>query len=126
MVIPLVIRVLVSWAVIAIALGVTAELLDSVTIDGGTGGLVWVSALFGLVNALLGPLLRLLSLPLTILTFGLFSLVVNALLLMITAGLTNYLDVGGFWSAVGAAFVVSLVAAVLDALLRMLVPDSSV
>jgi len=124
--VPLLIRVVVSWAVIAIALGVTAELLDDVTIDGGTAGLVWVSALFGLVNAALGPLLRLLSLPLTILTFGLFSLLVNAVLLLITAGISDYLDVGGFWSAVVAAFVVAIIAAVLDALLRVVVPDGHV
>ena len=76
-------------------------------------GLLGVALLFGLVNALVGPLLRLVSLPLTLVTFGLFALVINAALLGITAGLTDALDVGGFFETIVAAIVISLVTAVL-------------
>ena len=120
------IRVLLSWLVTAVALGVTASLLDDVTIEGGTAGLLWVSALFGLVNACVGPLLRLLSLPLTVVTFGLFALVVNAILFALTAGLSDYLDVGGFWWTILAAFLVALFSAILNLILQsLLAPDEA-
>ena len=67
--------------------------------------------LFALVNALLGPLLRLISLPLTVVTLGLFALVVNGILLGITAGLTDSLDVGGVVATIIAALVISVVTA---------------
>ena len=101
------------WAATAVALAVAAALVPSVDIDGGVGTLLWVALLFGLVNGLIGPLLRLISLPLTLVTFGLFGLVINGALLAITAGLSDALDVGGFLSTIVAAVVISVVAAVL-------------
>ena len=83
-----------------VAFAITEALVPSVEIDGGLLGLIGVAALFGLVNAIIGPLLRLLSIPLLLITFGLFALVINAVLLFITAGLTDALDVGGFFSTV--------------------------
>ncbi len=123
MLIHMLIRVLVSWLLIAVALALTAEILDSVTVDGGTAGVLWVAALFGLVNAIIGPFLRLLSLPITLITFGLFSLVVNAALFALTAGLTEYLNVGGFLSAVAGAFLVSVLASVMHWVLILVLPD---
>jgi putative membrane protein len=113
-----------TWLVTAVSLGITAWILDDVTIEGGTLGLLWVAAVFGLVNAIAGPVLRLLTLPLTLLTFGLFALIVNAILFAITAGLTDYLDVGGFGWTVVAALLVSFISAILQlVLLRILAPD---
>ncbi len=110
---------LLRWAIIAIAIAIAAALLPSVDIKGGFFGLIGVALIFGLVNALIGPILRLLSLPLNIITFGLFSLIVNGVLLAITAGISNNLDVGGFFSVVLAALVISL----LTTILAVLVPD---
>jgi putative membrane protein len=73
-----------------------------------------VALLFGLVNAFLGPFLRLLALPFTLLTLGVFALVVNAVLVAITAGLSSKFDVGGFFSAFVAALVISLVSMLLN------------
>src|SRR6476619_6434840 len=101
------------WVATAVALAVAAALIPSVDLDGGVGSLLWVALLFGLVNALIGPLLRLVSLPLTLVTFGLFALVVNAALLGITAWLTDSLDVGGFFPTILAAIVISVITAVL-------------
>jgi putative membrane protein len=106
-------QLIVVWLVVAAAIAITAALLPSVDIDGGFLGILWVALLFGLVNALIGPLLRLISLPLTMITFGLFALVVNAALLGITAWLTDSLDVGGFFPTVLAAIVISVVTSVL-------------
>lgn len=107
-------QLIVVWAVVAASIWAAAALLPSVEIHGGVLSLLWVALLFGLVNALLGPLLRLISLPLTVLTFGLFALVVNAALLGITAWLTDSLDVGGFFPTVLAAIVISVITAVLS------------
>ena len=106
-------QLIIVWLVVAAAIAVTAALLPSVEIDGGVLGLLAVALLFGLVNALIGPLLHLISLPLTLITFGLFALVINAALLGVTAGLSGSLDVGGFFATVVAAIVISAVSAVL-------------
>jgi len=65
--------------------------------------LAGLALLFGLVNAILGPFLRLIALPFTLLTLGLFALIVNGVLVAITAGLSSKFDVGGFFSAFLAA-----------------------
>ena len=106
-------QLIIVWLVIAAAIAITAALVPSVEVDGGFLGLLGVALVFGLVNALIGPLLRLVSLPLTLMTFGLFALVVNAVLLAITAGLTDSLDVGGFLGVVVGALVISIVTSVL-------------
>jgi putative membrane protein len=106
-------RFLVHWLVLAVALAVTAGLLDSVDVSGGVIGLLGASLLFGLVDAILGPILRLLSLPLTLITLGLFTLVVNAVLLLVAAGLSDALQVGGFFATVLAALVLSVVSTLL-------------
>ncbi|WP_216917563.1 phage holin family protein [Nocardia noduli] len=84
-----------------------------------------VAAVFTLVNALVKPLVKLLSLPLVVLTLGLFLLVVNALMLMLTAWLTDAfsdygLAVDGFWAAVLGGIIISLV----NWVLGILVPDN--
>ncbi len=111
-------RGLVTWGVIAVAVAVAAAVVPGVKVHGGVITLLWVALLFGLVNAILGPILHLLSLPLTVLTFGLFALVVNGLLLAITAGLSDNLDVGGFGAAIVGALVISVVSAILSFVLR--------
>ena len=106
-------KVLIAWVILATAIAVTAALMPSVEIDGGVLTLLGVSMVFALVNALIGPVLRLVSLPLTLITLGLFALVVNGVLLGITAGLTDSLDVGGVIATIVAALVISVVTAAL-------------
>lgn len=106
-------QLIVVWLVTAAAIAVAAALVPSVDIDGGVVSLLGVALVFGLVNAIVGPLLRLVSLPLTIVTLGLFALVVNGALLAITAGLTDALDVGGVVATVLAAVVISAITTLL-------------
>jgi putative membrane protein len=106
-------QLIIVWFVVAAAIAVTAALVPSVEIDGGFFSLLGVALVFGLVNAIIGPLVRLISLPLTLITFGLFALVINGVLLAITAGLTDSLNVGGFFATMLAALVISIVTAVL-------------
>lgn len=99
---------LLWWVLLAAVLALVAWIVPDVDIDGGLFGVLVAAAIFGLVNAVVGPVLRLLSLPITMVTFGLFSLVVNGLLLALTAGLTSYLDVGGLFQTIVAAFLISV------------------
>jgi putative membrane protein len=103
-------NLLVAWVVIAVAIGLAAAVVPSVDVHGGFGTLLWLAVLYGFVNAHLGPLLRLLFLPLTVLTLGLFGLVVNGLLLAATAGLSDKLDVGGFLATMLAALLITVFA----------------
>jgi putative membrane protein len=106
--------IIVMWLILAVAIGVAAAIVPDVDISGGFFGVLAVAFVFALVNAIIGPLLRLLTLPLTVVTLGLFSLVVNGLLLAITAGLTDSLDVGGFLQTVLASIVIAAIASVLQ------------
>jgi putative membrane protein len=107
-------KLLIKWGVLTLAIWLAAAIVPRVHVHGGVLTYAWVALLFGLVNAILGPFLRLLALPFTLLTLGLFALVVNGVLVAITAGLSSKLDVGGFFSAFLAALVISLVSAVLN------------
>ena len=111
-------RALLTLLVTAVAFAVAAAVIPGFEVPGGVLQLLWVALLFGLVNSLLGPILRLLSLPLTALTLGLFALVVDGALLAVTAWLSDSLEVGGFLGTVAAALVIAIVMAVLQFLLR--------
>ena len=96
----------------------------SVTVEGGSGWTVFavMAIILGLVNAVLRPLLKLLTCPLIILTLGLFSLVVNGFTLWLSSWIAvNWFDVGfyvrGFWAAFLGGLVVSIVSVILSAIL---------
>lgn len=109
-------NLLLRWLLNALALWVTVELDVGLYLTQSGLGPILISALvLGLVNALVRPVMVLLTLPLTVLTLGLFLLVVNALAIAIVAVLTP-LAVTGFWGAVVGALVLSIISAVLSAL----------
>jgi putative membrane protein len=115
-------RFLIGWALLAVAFGVTSWLLSGMEVSGGVWGYIWVSALFGIVNAIIGTIIRLFTLPLILLTFGLFAVLVNALLLQITDALSSHLTIDEFWwTAIWAAIILSLVSVVLSVAFRALV-----
>jgi putative membrane protein len=101
-------RWVVKLLLLAVVIGVVAALVPGIEVHGGFGALLWISVLFSLVNAILGPVFKLLSLPLIVLTLGLFLLVVNAALLAITAGLSSHLDVDSFGAAVLGGFLIAV------------------
>ncbi len=110
---------LIRWAILAGAFAITAWLLSGLDVSGGFWGYLWVSALFGIVNVFLGTILRIVTLPLTLITFGLFLIVINALLLQITDGLSDHLTIDEFWwTAIWAAIILALATVVLNALVR--------
>jgi putative membrane protein len=110
-------RILVRWAIIGIAFAITVNLLSNIHVVGGFWAYVWVAALFGLVNAFIGTILKILTFPLTVLTLGIFAVLVNAALLGITASLTKRLTIHGFWTAIWAALIISIVSAILNRIL---------
>ena len=116
---------LVRWVVIAIAFWITAALLDGMTLSGGVTGALWVALLFGIVNAVIGTVLRILTLPLTVLTLGLFSIIVNAFLLVIVDAITSDLSIDSFfWTAILAVLILSVVGVLIDVVIRALVPGT--
>jgi putative membrane protein len=118
----LLVAVLVSWAILAAAFALTSWVLSGMEVSGGFWGYLWVSALFGVVNAILGTLLRILTLPLNLLTLGLFSVVINAILLSVTDALSSHLTIDDFfWTAIWAAIIMSIVSMVLDFVMGSLV-----
>jgi uncharacterized membrane protein YvlD (DUF360 family) len=114
---------IIMWLVLAAAIALAAAIVPSVEVEGGFFTLLWVALLFGLVNGLIGPLVRLISLPLTMLTFGLFALVINGILLALTAGLSDNLQVGGFFGAIVAALLISIFTTLLGVVVGLLSGD---
>jgi putative membrane protein len=113
------IRLALRLLVLAAAMGLTTWLVPGFNVAGGFLTYLWVAFLFAVVNMFLGPILHLIALPLTVLTLGLFALVVNAGLLAITAWISQDLSVDGFFPAVFAAILI----AVFSAALSLFVPD---
>jgi putative membrane protein len=115
---------LLRWLINAIALALAVRFVPGLSLEGtGWTVLVLMAAVFGLVNALIRPLVRLVTLPLTVATFGLFSVVINAAMLWLAAWITERLFpdsrfvIDGLIPALVGAIVVSIVSAVLSSLL---------
>jgi len=115
----LLLRLLLSWLILAVAFYVTTRIVTGIHVTGGAVGYLEVALVFGLINAILGPILRILSIPAIILTFGLFILVVNGFLLWIAEQLTGALRIDHFfWDAIFGALVLGIVSWALNALLH--------
>jgi putative membrane protein len=112
---------LLHWILNAAALWAAAALIPGLDFTGGLGRLLLVAAVFGIVNSTLRPLLTILTCPLIVLTLGLFTLVINALMLLVTGWLSESWGLGfavsGFWAAFFGGLVVGLVSLVLSAAL---------
>ena len=101
-------KLLIRLIASALAFWAATALISGITVNGGAWSYLWVALLFGLINGLIGSLLKLFTLPAILLTFGLFSFVINAAMLMLTARWSDRLDVTNFWSALGASLIISL------------------
>jgi putative membrane protein len=117
-----VVLAVIIYAVTRLVSGITVETAGGRAGEAGT--YLWVALLFAVVNSILGPVLRLLSLPFVVLTLGLFLLVVNAALLGITAAISDRFNVDGFWSAVAGGFLIALFSWIAELLLPLKVRSS--
>src|SRR6478735_8801531 len=112
---------LIRLLVNAAALWAATQVVPGVSYDGGAGPLLVVALVFGVLNASLRPLAKILTFPLIIVTLGIFALVINGLMLWLTSSLSSALGFGfhvsGFWAAFWGALVVSLVGTLLSLLI---------
>ena len=97
-------RLLIS----AVAVWITAWLLPGVTVEPWWAAII-VAVVLGLINTFIRPVVKLLALPLNILTLGLFSLVINALMVLLCAWFTRYMQVNGFLDALWFSIVLTVV-----------------
>ena len=118
---------LISWVLMAAAFAITAWLLSGLEISGGFVSYLWIALLFGVVNAIIGTFLRIITLPLTILTLGLFAIVVNAVLLEIVDAISSRLTIHSFfWTAIWAALILAFASVCLQfAASALLKPNST-
>ena len=108
-------RILVVWLINAAALAAVAYLMPSVSVE-SAGAALAAALVLGLVNALVRPVLVLLTLPVTILTLGLFIFVINGLLFWAVGSFVAGFHVAGFWPGVFGAIVFSVISWLLSAL----------
>ena len=100
---------LITWLSTAFGLWLTTRIVKGIEIA-STSTLFWSALVLGLINAFLRPLLWVLTMPLTMVTFGLFALVVNALMIMLAAAIVPGFEVKSFGSALLGALVMALIA----------------
>ena len=104
---------LLRWFILTLAIMTAAYLFSGIHVS-GFGSALFAALVLGILNAFFRPILFLLTLPINVLTLGLFTFVINALLLMMTSGIIGGLVVDGFWSAMFGSLVISLVSLLLS------------
>jgi putative membrane protein len=119
-------KLLLRWLINALALFAAAVVVEGIGVEEArwAGWVVFavVAVVFGLVNALIRPLLKMLTCPLILLTLGLFTLVINAAMLWLTGAISQFFNLGfyvsDFWSAFWGGLVVSIVSVVLNLIVQ--------
>jgi putative membrane protein len=102
-------KLLFRWAILAFSMWVATLVVPGITVSGGVTTYLWVALLFGLINSIFGSIIKVLTFPVSIVTFGLFVFVINAAMLALTARWSDKLDVTGFWSALFASLIISAI-----------------
>jgi putative membrane protein len=101
-------RILIAWLITTIAILLAAYLIPGIRIA-SAGAVIIGAAILGILNAFLKPILVVLTFPLTIVTLGLFLLVINALMFLLAGALVKGFEVKSFWSALLGSLIVSIV-----------------
>jgi putative membrane protein len=117
-------KFILRWAINAVALYLAVMIVPGITLFGNWVSILWLALIFGLINALLRPLLKVLTCPLIILTLGLFALLINTFLFWLTSVVGQALGFGlvianpVFWNSLLGALVVSVVSILLSLILK--------
>jgi putative membrane protein len=115
-------KFIIRWAINAVALYVAIWVVPGIVLSGAWTDILWLALIFGLLNALVRPVLKFLTCPLIILTLGLFTIVINTGMLLLTSRIGQTfgfgLTVDGFWSALLGSLVISLVSVVMSIIFR--------
>ena len=110
------------WAINAVALYVAVLVVPGIDLRGSWTDVLWLALIIGLLNALVRPLLKFLTCPLIILTLGLFTIVINTIMLLLTSRIAQGFGIGlsvdGFWTAVFGSLVISIVSIVMSVIFR--------
>ncbi len=110
-------NILIRWIVMTAAILVAAYAIDGITVSGFFSAFFAAAAL-GILNAIFRPILLLLTLPINILTLGLFTFVINALMLKLASAIIPGFDVHGFWPAILGSLLISVVSWILNTIIR--------
>lgn len=105
--------ILIRWLSLTAAILATSYLLDGIRVSGFFSAL-FAAAILSMLNTVLRPIAFILTLPLNILTLGLFTFVLNAAMLKMASGIIPGFEVEGFWTAVGGALLISLIGSILN------------
>ena len=112
----------IRWAINAVALYAAVLIVPGIDFNGEWIGVIWLALIIGLLNTLVRPLLKFLTCPLIILTLGLFTIVINTLILMLTNSIGQAFNLGltvdGFWSALLGSLVISIVSVIMSIFFR--------
>src|SRR3954470_4269179 len=111
---PFLLRILVGWAVDAASLAVAAWIFSGISVGGSAGTLIFAALVYGILATVVKPILKLLTLPLAILTLGIAWFFVAMFILWLTDVIVGGLHINGFWTLVGGTIVVWAVGAVAD------------
>ncbi len=115
-------RFILRWAINTAAIYLAIRFVPGISLQSGWVSVIWLALIFGLVNALLRPLLKLLTCPLILLTLGLFTLLINTFLFWLTSQIGHVFGIGitmnGFWPAFLGGLVVTVVSVVLTFILK--------
>jgi len=109
---------IIKWLIMVLAIFVSAYLIPGVVVLGFWSAL-WLALFLGIVNVLVKPILILITLPINILTLGLFTFVINALLILLAASVIKGFSVSGFWIAMLFSIVLSVVSYILNILVKI-------
>ncbi|HET57836.1 MAG TPA: phage holin family protein [Deltaproteobacteria bacterium] len=109
--------IFIRWLILTVAVLAAAYVLDGVQVQSFWAAL-FTAAVLGFMNTFFRPILLLLTLPINVLSLGLFTFIINALLIKMASGVVPGFDVIGFWTAVFAALIISIVNWILAAMLR--------
>ena len=109
--------IVLRWLILTLAIMVASYLIEGIEVR-GFGSALLAAAIVGILNAFFRPVLIILTLPINILTLGLFTFVINALLLMMASGVIGGFEVHGFWAALWGSLVISLVSWVLSSFIN--------
>lgn len=111
---PFVVRILLGWAVDAAALALAAWIFSGISVGGSVGTLIVAALVYGILATFVKPLLKLLTLPLAILTLGIAWFFVAMFILWLTDLIVSGMHIDGFWDLVGGTIVVWAVGVVAD------------
>jgi len=101
------------WLITSIAVLFVAKLLPGITVT-SFGGLILAALILGIFNAFLRPLMIILTLPLTVFTFGLFIFIINGIILYLTALIVSGFDIANIWVAIIASILISIVSGIIN------------